>query len=98
MTLTQYYTEDLKQSEMIHPPPEALRWPDLENQLEQFRKTFRYKNVFVEDEYMVYRCPRGYSDKMVADAQDLIKRLNLNLVATGSTFLAKDSFTIREKK
>ena len=83
---------------MIHPTPEALNWPDLESQLEQFRKTFRYKNVFVEDEYMIYRCPRGYSDRMVDDAQDLIKRLNLNLVAMGTTFLAKDSFTIREKK
>lgn len=83
---------------MIHPTPEALNWPDLESQFEQFRKSFRSKNVFVDDDYMVYRCPRGFSDSLVKDAEDVIKKLNLNLEVHGTNLLAKDSFTIREKK
>ena len=70
----------------------------LERHFEQFRKSFRSKDVMVYEHSMVYRTPRGLADKMAKDANDLIVKLNLPLVAIATTLLAKDSFHVKNNE
>jgi hypothetical protein len=65
---------------------------------EQFKKSFSSRNVMVEKDYLVYRTPRGYSDKLAEDANLLIEKLNLPLVAIPTKFISKDSFLIKSNE
>lgn len=66
--------------------------------LTQFRESFYSKNVFVMDDYLIYKTPRGLSDKICRDANNLIEKLNLPLVALGTSFSAKDSVTVKSNE
>jgi len=70
----------------------------IERELTQFRETFRHKNVTQYGDSLVYRCPDGWADGMAEDANVLIGKLKLPLVATPTTLFRKDSFSITEKK
>jgi len=66
-----------------------------ERQLIQFRETFRHKNCTVYADSVVYKCPDGWANGMAEDANALIKRLNLPLVAIPTTLMRKDSFYVK---
>ena len=67
----------------------------INRQFETFRVSFYSHNVTVYDDSMVYRTPKGLADKMCEDANDLIRKLNLDLVAIPTTFANKDSFHVK---
>lgn len=69
-----------------------------ERHFEQFRTSFYSKNVFVNEDCLVYRTPKGMSDKICRDANNLIGKLNLPLVAIGTTFQAKDSLVVKSNE
>jgi hypothetical protein len=67
----------------------------IEMQFEQFRESFYCKNVMVYEDTMVYRTPRGLSESMADDANRVIAKLKLDLVAIPTSLTAKDSFYIK---
>lgn len=69
-----------------------------ERELTQFRKNFRHKNCTQYEDSLVYKCPDGWADGMAQDANGLIERLKLPLVAVPTTLFRKDSFHITSKK
>ena len=70
----------------------------LETKMEQFRMSFPYRHVTVYDDFMVYRTPRGLCDKMAKDANNLINKLNLDLVAIPTSMSTKDSFCVKSSE
>jgi len=70
----------------------------IDRHFEQFRVSFHSRNVMVYDNSMVYKVPRGFAERMATDANVLIEKLNLPLVAIPTTLLAKDSFYIKSNE
>lgn len=70
----------------------------IEKQLEQFRVSFYSKNVFVMEDCLIYKTPRGLSDRITRDANTLIEKLNIPLVAIGTMVSAKDSLTVKSNE
>lgn len=71
----------------------------LSDSLEKFRKEFPMKNVFVEDNQIIYRCAVGYADVCTKEANQLIAKLKLPLKAESNSFrgMFTDSFVIKKK-
>lgn len=67
----------------------------LSEQLELFRENWGGCNCMVYDTEIVYKVSRGYSKAAALDAQILIDKLGLYLVALSTTFAALDSFVVR---
>lgn len=67
----------------------------LDNELEIFRENFYSVNVFVENGYMVYRTRKGFAKMVAQEANKLIEKLGLNLVAIPSSLSSKDSFHVQ---
>lgn len=72
-----------------------MKCDSLENDLTKFRENYHSVKVTVYADCLVYRCVRGYSDKAAASANDLIERMNLDLVAISTNFKSKDSYEIK---
>lgn len=70
----------------------------IERQLEQLRVSFRFKNVTVYDDFMVYKCPDGFANSMADDANEMIAKLNLPLVAIPTTFFRGDTFCVKSNE
>jgi len=70
----------------------------IDRYFEQFRVSFHSRNVMVYENSMVYKTPRGFADRMADDANVLIEKLNLPLVALPTTLLAKDSFHVKSNE
>lgn len=70
----------------------------IERYFDQFRESFYSKNVFVSEDCLIYKTPRGLSDRICRDANTLIERLDVPLVAIGTMFHAKDSFVIKSNE
>ena len=67
----------------------------IERELKQFRESFHLRNCNVYDFFIVYRVPRGLAFPASEDANKLIDKLKLNLVAVPTTLQAGDSFTVK---
>lgn len=67
----------------------------IQHQFETFRVSFFHHHVIVYNDSMVYRTPKGLADKLARDANDLIEKLGLDLVAIPTKLLDKDSFHIK---
>jgi len=67
----------------------------VDQQLETFRINFPLTRVRVEENYMTYRVRRGLAKSLSQDANELIKRLDLDLVALPTPLSADDSIVIQ---
>ena len=70
----------------------------INKQFETFRVSFYSRSVTVYANSMVYRTPNGLADKICEDANNLIRKLNLDLVAIPTTLYKKDSFHIKSNE
>ena len=70
----------------------------IEKQLEQVRKSLPFRHVTVYHDAMVYRCPSGLAKDMAEDANKVIEKLNLPLVAIPTTFIRGDSFCVKSNE
>lgn len=66
-----------------------------EQQFEKFRENFLLTRCYVDDLYMTYKVKRGLAKAVAKDANELIDRLGLDLVAIPTPFLAQDSICIQ---
>lgn len=67
----------------------------VDRQFDQFIKSFRYKNLMRYSDSLVYRTPNNLSDVMAKDANNLISKLKLDLVAIPTSLYKKDSFHVK---
>jgi len=70
----------------------------IENYLIRFREAFHHTRVIVYRDYMTYRVRDGYADKVAKDANDLMLKLDLPLVAIPTKLSAKDSFVVKSSE
>jgi hypothetical protein len=66
--------------------------------LSDFYKAFSLTSCSVYDDCIVYKTPAGSSDKVAVDANNLIKSLNLPLIAKSTSFTSKDSICVQKIK
>lgn len=68
---------------------------NLEKQLTLFRESYHSVKCMVYQDYIIYRCAHGHSDKAALVANNLIERLGLDLVAISTTLPGKSSYEIK---
>jgi len=78
--------------------PINTKLTQIQRDFDKFRSSFSSRNVTVYNDSLVYRVPRGLSDRIAKDANDLIEKLNLPLVAIPTNLLAKDSFYVQRNE
>ena len=67
-------------------------------QLEKFRENFLLTRVYVEDDWMSYKVKRGFAKSVAEDANELIDRLGLDLVAiVPNNSLAQDVVVVQHQ-
>lgn len=71
---------------------------NIQRYLEQLRTSLRFRHVNVYKDTMVYKCPAGLATKMAKDANDMIEKLDLPLVAIPTTFVRGDSFCVQSNE
>lgn len=76
----------------------AVKTTPIDRHFDQFITTFRFKDVTRYEDFLVYKCPRGYAKSMSDDANVLIQKLNLPLVSIPTTFQWGDSFHIKSNE
>lgn len=76
---------------------ESQALTELQEHLETFRKEFYSVNVKVFANCLGYKVGNGFSDVVTKEANELIQKLNLPLIAQGTTTHTKDSFIIKSK-
>ena len=72
--------------------------PLIERHLEQLRVSLPFRMVTVYQDTMVYKCPNGLAKEMSEDANAMIEKLNLPLVAIPTTFIRGDSFCVKSNE
>lgn len=68
-----------------------------QEQLEKFRTNFPLTRVVVYDEFMTYKVRRGLAKSVTGEANELIDKLGLELVAVCPNGLAQDSVVIQQQ-
>lgn len=68
-----------------------------ERQFDQFITSFRYKDLRRYEDSIVYKFPDGWADDIAKEANVLIGKLNLQLIAEPTYFLRKDTVCIKAK-
>lgn len=66
-------------------------------QLEKFRENFLLTRVNVEDDFLTYKVRRGFAKAVAEDANELIDRLCLDLVAIAPNSVAQDVVVIQHQ-
>lgn len=63
-----------------------------------FIENFPIVKVNVYEDSMIYKVPRGRADSVAKEANQLIEKLNLPLVAIPTILLAKDTVLIKNNE
>ena len=67
----------------------------IQEQLTKFRENFQGRKVWVDDDCLSYTCPRGKSYYWAKEANELIEKLELPLVAIPVRTLWNNVFVVK---
>lgn len=68
-----------------------------EHEFETFRKNFLATRVTVYDDYMTYKVRRGFAKRVAEEANRIISKLGLDLVAIPTSLSSADSVVIQSQ-
>lgn len=68
-----------------------------EQEFERFRKNFLATRVMVYQDEMVYKVRRGFAKKVAQEANSIIEKLGLDLVAIPTSLSSQDSVSVQHQ-